>query len=505
MSGKIRQPLVSKPVINKKFGDFPLKLGDHVYLISAKRAGVVAFVGRTHFASGTWVGVVLPDGTGKNDGSVLGQKYFSCKPMHGLFVRPTSCVPVVDNTSASDDGSVTSTDSRDSIKRKNYSPSNPTRSPSPIPIRTILRKDSGDTPNTERRRKSLTWKDDYPDSTDKLVDTSLPNASSPASISNNLASWSSPLSSNTENLLGRIESALTKSSSHCSSPSTPPDSESAITGEGESNSSSATSVVRNLFTGPSITEKPRAADSPKLSVATPVTVRQKPGLQRTDSSTKGTGSFQPAIASTRRPKTFPATNGYRASDADGDSDTDLPDMAPSIHHRYSMKDILSDKAFLKSLAQVVASEMRDTENSDSSEAVQGLRSDLEEATKSIGAAFSRLESVEEILSTISQRIETLVINLDSFVGKNDASYLLGPPRSLSATNKELDSQMTYVKQVMAAVAQLTRQAMDATSKERWDHAQYAAKLEVRLKRLEHGRGSGGPEEAEKDDSGGVFR
>ncbi|KAL8771633.1 MAG: hypothetical protein Q9194_004839 [Teloschistes cf. exilis] len=49
----------------------------------------VQFVGQTHFAPGDWVGIVLDTPTGKNDGSVQGQRYFDCQPGHGMFVRPT--------------------------------------------------------------------------------------------------------------------------------------------------------------------------------------------------------------------------------------------------------------------------------------------------------------------------------------------------------------------------------------------------------------------------------
>lgn len=49
---------------------------------------VVKYVGKTEFGEGTWLGVAFDEATGKHDGSVDGVRYFSCKPMHGLFVRP---------------------------------------------------------------------------------------------------------------------------------------------------------------------------------------------------------------------------------------------------------------------------------------------------------------------------------------------------------------------------------------------------------------------------------
>nr|CAD7194602.1 unnamed protein product [Timema douglasi] len=49
--------------------------------------GVVAYVGSTMFASGKWIGVVLDEPRGKNNGSVQGKAYFQCKENHGMFVR----------------------------------------------------------------------------------------------------------------------------------------------------------------------------------------------------------------------------------------------------------------------------------------------------------------------------------------------------------------------------------------------------------------------------------
>ena len=49
--------------------------------------GLVRFYGPTSFSPGKWVGVELNEPVGKNDGSVQGVEYFTCKPNHGLFIR----------------------------------------------------------------------------------------------------------------------------------------------------------------------------------------------------------------------------------------------------------------------------------------------------------------------------------------------------------------------------------------------------------------------------------
>lgn len=52
--------------------------------------GVLRYIGPVDFADGTWFGVELRVPHGKNDGSVRGRRYFTCKPNHGLIVRPKS-------------------------------------------------------------------------------------------------------------------------------------------------------------------------------------------------------------------------------------------------------------------------------------------------------------------------------------------------------------------------------------------------------------------------------
>ena len=49
------------------------------------KIGILRFMGTTDFAKGEWAGVELSEKVGKNDGSVLGKRYFQCEPLYGLF------------------------------------------------------------------------------------------------------------------------------------------------------------------------------------------------------------------------------------------------------------------------------------------------------------------------------------------------------------------------------------------------------------------------------------
>ena len=47
------------------------------------KPGTVAYVGVTEFAPGKWVGVILDQPSGKNNGTVQGKSYFECADKHG--------------------------------------------------------------------------------------------------------------------------------------------------------------------------------------------------------------------------------------------------------------------------------------------------------------------------------------------------------------------------------------------------------------------------------------
>uniref|UniRef100_A0A7M4ERI4 CAP-Gly domain containing linker protein family member 4 n=1 Tax=Crocodylus porosus TaxID=8502 RepID=A0A7M4ERI4_CROPO len=69
----------------------PVKLheGSQVLLTSSNEMGTIRYIGPTDFAPGIWLGLELRSAKGKNDGSVGEKRYFTCKPNHGVLVRPS--------------------------------------------------------------------------------------------------------------------------------------------------------------------------------------------------------------------------------------------------------------------------------------------------------------------------------------------------------------------------------------------------------------------------------
>lgn len=70
-------------------GQVRLRVGMQVLLTSANEMAFIRYLGTAEFAPGIWLGLELRSPKGKNDGSVGGRRYFSCRPGHGVLVRPT--------------------------------------------------------------------------------------------------------------------------------------------------------------------------------------------------------------------------------------------------------------------------------------------------------------------------------------------------------------------------------------------------------------------------------
>ncbi|KAM5254135.1 CAP-Gly domain-containing linker protein 4 isoform 1-T6 [Hipposideros larvatus] len=70
-------------------GAVRLHEGSQVLLTSSSEMGTVRYVGPTDFAAGIWLGLELRSAKGKNDGAVGDTRYFTCKPNHGVLVRPS--------------------------------------------------------------------------------------------------------------------------------------------------------------------------------------------------------------------------------------------------------------------------------------------------------------------------------------------------------------------------------------------------------------------------------
>ncbi|XP_055256079.1 CAP-Gly domain-containing linker protein 4 isoform X2 [Moschus berezovskii] len=89
----------SKPTLHRSWsssttaggleGSVKLHEGSQVLLTSSNEMATVRYVGPTDFASGIWLGLELRSPKGKNDGAVGDKRYFTCKPHHGVLVRPS--------------------------------------------------------------------------------------------------------------------------------------------------------------------------------------------------------------------------------------------------------------------------------------------------------------------------------------------------------------------------------------------------------------------------------
>lgn len=97
----------------------PTKVGQRV-LVPDRGPGTVAYVGTTQFAAGKWIGVILDEPKGKNNGTVQGKEYFKCGENYGAFLRQTQLTLLDDagNPMPSDSARSSPTPSEDKTRSR---------------------------------------------------------------------------------------------------------------------------------------------------------------------------------------------------------------------------------------------------------------------------------------------------------------------------------------------------------------------------------------------------
>uniref|UniRef100_A0A8C3RGJ3 Dynactin subunit 1 n=1 Tax=Cyanoderma ruficeps TaxID=181631 RepID=A0A8C3RGJ3_9PASS len=119
----------STPRMSSDGGSKPLKVGSRVEVIGKGHRGTVAYVGATLFATGKWVGVILDEAKGKNDGTVQGRKYFTCEENHGIFVRQSQIQVFEDGADTTSPETPESAAMKVPKRAGDANPTTPTRTP----------------------------------------------------------------------------------------------------------------------------------------------------------------------------------------------------------------------------------------------------------------------------------------------------------------------------------------------------------------------------------------
>ncbi|KAI8344372.1 hypothetical protein BC941DRAFT_497667 [Chlamydoabsidia padenii] len=97
-----RPSTTNKDNNNTDFDNNGLTVGQKVSVASLCAFGTVRYIGMTSFKQGLWVGVELDIvGSGKNDGSIKGIRYFNCPPETGLFIVANKVTPLKASTPSS--------------------------------------------------------------------------------------------------------------------------------------------------------------------------------------------------------------------------------------------------------------------------------------------------------------------------------------------------------------------------------------------------------------------
>ncbi|PVI07224.1 hypothetical protein DM02DRAFT_609198 [Periconia macrospinosa] len=75
------------------------EVGDFVRTAN-NRQGTVRYIGGVTGKPDIWVGLELDGPEGKNDGSVQGERYFDCAPLHGIFTKYSDITQLIQSASA---------------------------------------------------------------------------------------------------------------------------------------------------------------------------------------------------------------------------------------------------------------------------------------------------------------------------------------------------------------------------------------------------------------------
>ncbi len=73
------------PIFPSNFQMTSLQVGSRVEVTGKGSRGNVAYIGTTSFASGKWIGVILDEPKGKNNGTVQGKSYFQVRRCSNFF------------------------------------------------------------------------------------------------------------------------------------------------------------------------------------------------------------------------------------------------------------------------------------------------------------------------------------------------------------------------------------------------------------------------------------
>lgn len=64
-----------------------IQINDRIKINKGKLCGVIRYIGKVKNKEGTWIGLELEEPKGSNNGTINGEKYFTCAPNHGMFVK----------------------------------------------------------------------------------------------------------------------------------------------------------------------------------------------------------------------------------------------------------------------------------------------------------------------------------------------------------------------------------------------------------------------------------